>query len=184
MPDRLQQRLVEIGAPADVRALAADLTAQAVRDPLTGLYNRRFFDETLAQTVETARRYGRDLSLVLFDLDHLKELNDTCGHPAGDRALKTVTHLLMQTARKADMVCRIGGDEFAILLSETALPAARLFLERFFNILRGFNTHSHRAEGILSVTAGAASLPAEDLYAAADAALLQNKAGRSPTPTQ
>ena len=75
MPDRLQQRLVEIDAPADVHALAAELAEQAVRDSLTGLYNRRFFDEALTQTIETARRYGRELSLVLFDLDNFKTVN-------------------------------------------------------------------------------------------------------------
>lgn len=167
MPDRLQQRLAEIGAPDDVRALAAALADQAVRDPLTGLYNRRFFDEMLAQTAETARRYGRDLSLILFDLDHLKELNDTCGHQAGDQALKTFARLLTQTARKADIACRIGGDEFAVILPETGRSEARIFLDRLF---KNLNTPS--------ASAGIAALPAEDLFAAADAQLLRAKADK------
>jgi diguanylate cyclase (GGDEF)-like protein len=169
MPDRLQQRLAEINAPADVRALAAELAEQAVRDPLTGLYNRRFFDEALSQHIETARRYGRDLSLILFDLDHLKRINDTHGHPAGDRVLKTFAQRLIQTARKADLVCRIGGDEFAVLLPETSVSAARKFSHRFFQALE--------AAGI-QASCGISGLPAASLLDAADSALLQNKAGR------
>ena len=169
MPDRLQRRLAEIGAPADVRALAAELAEQAVHDPLTGLYNRRFFDEALAQNIETARRYNRELSLVLFDLDDFKKVNDKHGHQAGDEVLKTFAQLLMKTARKADMVCRIGGDEFAVILPETGLSNARNLTDRFFQTLEnsGINT-----------SAGAAALPSENLFAAADVALRAAKPSR------
>ncbi|MFA7257690.1 MAG: GGDEF domain-containing protein [Kiritimatiellales bacterium] len=181
MPDRLQQRLVEIGAPADVRALAADLAEQAVRDSLTGLYNRRFFDEALAQNIETARRYNRELSLILFDLDNFKTVNDTCGHLAGDEVLRTFTKLLQKTARKADIVCRVGGDEFAVILPETGLSKGRNFLNRFFQglektggIFPTLGTKSSK-DWKLSASAGAAALPAENLFAAADAELLAAK---------
>jgi diguanylate cyclase (GGDEF)-like protein len=167
MTDRLQQRLSEIGAPADVRALAAELAEQAVHDPLTGLYNRRFFDEALAQSIETARRYGRELSLILFDLDGFKAVNDTCGHEAGDCVMKNFAQLLQATARKSDTVCRIGGDEFAVILPETGLSNARKFAERFSAI-------SGKTKDI-QASAGLSALPSDNLFAAADRELLAAK---------
>jgi diguanylate cyclase (GGDEF)-like protein len=174
MPDRLQQRLAEINAPADVRALAAELAEQAVRDPLTGLYNRRFFDAALLQHIETARRYERELSLVLFDLDHFKKVNDTCGHEAGDAVLKTFAGLLQETARKADIICRIGGDEFAVILPETEFSRVRNFLDRFFQTLEGCG-EAFSTVGKINASAGAAALPSEHLFADADASLLAAK---------
>jgi diguanylate cyclase (GGDEF)-like protein len=173
MPDRLQLRLAEINAPADVRALAAELAEQVVRDPLTGLYNRRFFDEALAQNIEAARRYGRELSLVLFDLDGFKRINDTYGHQVGDAALIAFAKLLGKTARKADMVCRIGGDEFAVILPETELSKVRSFTDR---ILQGLQSAGVRP-GVESIKAsiGAAALPSDNLFTAADSELLSAK---------
>jgi diguanylate cyclase (GGDEF)-like protein len=170
MPDCLQQRLAEIGAPADVRALAAELAEQAVRDPLTGLYNRRFFDAALSQHIETARRYGRELSLVLFDLDHFKKVNDTCGHEAGDAVLKTFAGLLQETARKADIVCRIGGDEFSVILPETEFSGVRNFLDRFFQTLE-VSGEVFPGIGKINASAGVAALPSDHLFADADALL-------------
>ncbi len=201
MPDRLQRRLAEIGAPADIRELAAELAEQAVRDPLTGLYNRRFFDEALVQNIETSRRYNRDLCLVLFDLDRFKEVNDTFGHEAGDVVLKTFSRLLLKTARKADIVCRIGGDEFAVILPETGLFtrqegerlaqsdgnetkcsgngwkfAGRVFqcLETSADFFPNIGTKSSKGWK-LSASAGAAALPCENLFDAADQELLRSK---------
>lgn len=201
MDHPLQKRLVEIGAPDDVLELAAELAEQAIRDPLTGLTNRRYFDEALAQHIETARRYDRPLSLVLFDLDEFKVLNDTCGHEAGDIALKTFARLLLQTARKADIICRIGGDEFAVILPETGLSNAWKFSERFFQTLdlsaakvlfgtpkRSDHQERQKVQPVfptlgtksskgwnLRASAGAAALPCENLFAAADTNLLRNK---------
>jgi diguanylate cyclase (GGDEF)-like protein len=167
MPDRLQRRLAEIGAPADVCALAAELAEQAVRDPLIGLYNRRFFDEALAQNIEAARRYGRELSLVLFDLDNFKQINDTCGHQAGDEMLKIFARRLQETVRKADIVCRIGGDEFAVILPETGLANALRFTERFYEIMEKTSE--------IRFSAGMSALPSDNLFGAADAELLRAK---------
>jgi diguanylate cyclase (GGDEF)-like protein len=177
MPDRLQRRLAEIGAPADVCELAAQLAEQAVRDPLTGLYNRRFFDEALAQNIESARRYGRELSLVLFDLDNFKAVNDTCGHQAGDEVLKTFAHLLQKAARKADIVCRIGGDEFAIILPETGLSNVWKFTARIFQGL-GKSEELFPTVGKIRASSGAAALPAKNLFAEADSALRAAKPAR------
>jgi len=170
MPNRLQQRLAEIGAPADVCKLASELAELAVRDPLTGLYNRRFFDEALAQNIETARRYGRELSLIIFDLDDLKVVNDTRGHQAGDEILKTFAQLLKNNSRKADIVCRIGGDEFAVILPEAGRSDVQNFTERFLRILG--ETKGVRA------SAGMSSLSSGNLFADADAALLAVKHAR------
>jgi two-component system cell cycle response regulator len=139
------------------------LQEQAVRDGLTGLYNRRYFDETLADHVQTARRYGRELSLVLLDLDRFKRVNDTLGHAAGDAVLKAFADGLRVHARQADILCRIGGDEFAVILPETGRTGAGRFAARIAEIAQ------HPA------AAGIAALPCEDLFAAADAALLAEK---------
>lgn len=170
MSELLQRRLVEIGAPEDVLALAAALAEQAVRDPLTGLYNRRFFEEALIRQTETARRYGRALSLVLLDLDHFKQINDTQGHPVGDAVLRETARRLQAVARKADVLCRIGGDEFAAILPETELAGARTLLQRFFREME-------KAEPI-RVSGGAATLSEEPLFSAADAALRDAKQQR------
>ena len=100
------------------------LRAQADRDPLTGLLNRRAFMRELEAEIERSRRYGRPLALALGDLDDFKAINDSDGHPGGDRALEEVAALLEGTLRASDFVFRIGGDEFALLLPETGAEAA------------------------------------------------------------
>jgi diguanylate cyclase (GGDEF)-like protein len=140
------------------------LNEQATRDGLTGLRNRRFFEETLADHISAANRYNRKLSLVLFDIDRFKQINDTHGHEAGDTVLKGFAKLLKSTARAADIVCRIGGDEFAAILPETGLSNAWTFSGRLL-----------AKQKYPTVTAGIAALPCDNLYAAADADLLRRK---------
>ena len=141
------------------------LNEQATRDWLTGLYNRRYFEETLADHIEAANRYDRDLSLVLFDIDHFKQINDSQGHEAGDAVLQRFAKVLKSTARKADIVCRFGGDEFAVILPETGKESAEKFIERV----------KHESSAF-SVTAGAATLPCDSLITTADDELLAKKA--------
>lgn len=177
MIDPLQKRLVEIGAPEDVRRAVAELADQAVRDPLTNLFNRRFFQEALEQHGCEARRYHRPLSLVLLDLDRMKQVNDRYGHAAGDRVLRCVARCLRETARSADLLCRIGGDEFAVLLPETGLEGARRFVDRFQERL-----HGETVEGVpvaLSASAGVAGGAPGQLFAEADAELLRIKRSRN-----
>lgn len=88
-------------------------------DPLTGLYNRLAFDEKFKYEIERSDRYKRDLSLLIFDIDHFKNVNDTYGHPIGDMVLQDLSNLISRSLRKNDIFCRFGGEEFTILLPET-----------------------------------------------------------------
>src|SRR5581483_2299802 len=83
-------------------------------DALTGLHNRRYFHETLAREVGRARRYGRRLALILFDLDDFKAINDRIGHLSGDAVLAEVAQRMLSVVRSADVACRVGGDEFGV----------------------------------------------------------------------
>jgi len=100
------------------------LEREADADPLTGLANHRAFHDRLRTEVERAQRYGRPLSLACLDVDGFKDVNDQFGHQAGDKVLREVAARLTTVARSADLVARIGGDEFAILLPETTAEAA------------------------------------------------------------
>jgi diguanylate cyclase (GGDEF)-like protein len=106
--------------------LRASLTAQSTQDALTGLYNRRFFDETLEKELRRAQRNTRPLSLLLVDLDHFKDVNDTLGHDAGDSLLCAVATILKSGVRSSegDIACRFGGDEFVLLLPDSPLVIA------------------------------------------------------------
>ena len=125
----LQQQLDE------KRVLQALLQEQVNRDPLTGLYNRRYFSSTLERELARCRREQQSLSLVLIDVDHFKKVNDTYGHPAGDEVLKQLGTLLSQQARAGDVACRFGGEEFFMMLpnmpAEVALERAEQWRAAF-----------------------------------------------------
>ena len=161
---------------------AAQLLARATSDQLTGLPGHAAFHEALAAAVSEARHYGRDLSFVLFDLDHFKLINDTFGHPVGDEVLKQVARLACDLAREGEIVARVGGEEFAWLLPQTDADNAFRAGER----LREAIASQPVADVPLTISVGvcdlkAAATPAE-LYRLTDGALYWAKAhGRNIT---
>jgi len=116
--DQLQQRLSEIGS------LQEQLREQAIRDVLTGLYNRRYLEETLDREVTKAKRKPQDISVVLIDIDRFKGINDTYGHSIGDQVLRSLGQLLRRSTRGGDVACRYGGEEFVVVMTETNAESA------------------------------------------------------------
>jgi len=108
----------------EIDALQGQLREQANRDPLTGLYNRRYLDSTLERELARCKRNGQPLALILVDVDHFKRLNDTYGHQAGDKVLIRLGSILSGMARAGDVACRYGGEEFLVLLPTMPLSTA------------------------------------------------------------
>ncbi len=102
----------------------------AFRDSLTGIYNHRYFQEVLSKEIARSRRYHRSLSVLIFDIDYFKKVNDTHGHPAGDKVLVQLAQSIEKTIRPSDVLARYGGEEFIIVLPETNLAGLRVFAER------------------------------------------------------
>jgi len=102
----------------------------AFRDGLTGLFNHRYFQEGMDRELELAQRYGREFSLIIFDIDHFKKINDTYGHPAGDQVLIAISKTAELAVRKPDIVARYGGEEFAVILPETGFRDAKEVADR------------------------------------------------------
>ncbi len=162
--------------------LQAAVQTLTVTDELTGLHNRRFFEDELRREVERSRRSERDVSLVMIDVDHFKDYNDGFGHRAGDEALRRVGALLAgATHRRLDTVSRYGGEEFAVLLAETDLEGARCVAERMraaIAVCRDFQRTLTISAGV--ATLGSCGIDAEQLVLRADQALYQAKgAGRN-----
>ena len=145
-------------------------------DALTGLHNRRFFHETLAREVARAHRYERTLGLIVFDLDDFKEVNDRIGHLAGDAVLAEAAERVRDVVRSADIACRVGGDEFAVILPESTLEDADQLYRR---IQHAVSVRPIGQGGKLYLSAGVAELRADDdavsLFQRADDALYRAK---------
>ncbi len=146
---------------------------QAIRDPLTGVYNRRFFYETLGKELHRAERYGSEVSVVLFDIDNFKAINDSLGHGAGDDALRRVAEIATAALRPTDSFARLGGEEFGLLLPETNQLDALLVAERLRTAIARNNILSDRR---VTISGGISSCPKDaielgSLITQADAAL-------------
>src|SRR5215216_4500143 len=168
--DGIVRQLEEARDEARRNRLLADL------DGLTGLHNRRYFHELLAREVARAQRYGRELALVVFDLDDFKSINDRLGHLAGDAVLAEVAERVRSVVRSADVACRVGGDEFGIILPESTLADAEQLSHR---MQAAVASRPIGDAGNLQLSAGAAELRPEDdatkLFERTDDALYRAK---------
>jgi diguanylate cyclase (GGDEF)-like protein len=188
-------RLAELNRQLRKQAAATDalqqqLREQALRDPLTGLHNRRYLFEVAPRHLELAQRRGENLCVVLLDLDRFKALNDSYGHDAGDAMLKAFASLLQQSLRRSDVVCRHGGEEFVVVMPDISLVGADTMLERLLVAYQQVRVSTPRH--VLppsSFSAGIATFPAhgqtlDQLLSRADRALYQAKeAGRARIQT-
>ncbi len=151
----------------------------AIRDALTGLHNYRYFKESLLYEVERSRRYNTALSLLFLDIDDFKQINDTMGHLHGDAILRRVSEILKDGIRLADLLCRYGGDEFVLLMSQTPLEQAVLSADRLRRLIAQSPMHEGGRGLGVTVSIGVASLQSgmsmEDLIKAADSALYRAK---------
>ena len=158
------------------RESQAELERLSVTDALTGLYNRRHLMGTLATEVQRSRRLRRPFSVLLADVDHFKQYNDTHGHPAGDAALARIAEILRKTTRGVDCVARYGGEEFFVMLLETTVGTAAIVAER----IRARVAIEEFAGGRITISIGVAECPShgdtpESLIESADAAMYEAK---------
>jgi diguanylate cyclase (GGDEF)-like protein len=159
--DRIElEQLAERAGPAIENARRFREARQlADLDALTGLHNRRFFHDTLAREVARAHRYERQLALIIFDLDDFKAINDRIGHLAGDAVLAGAADVIRSVVRSADIACRVGGDEFAVILPESGLQEAEQLYTR---LQQALEERPLGDAGRLRLSAGVAELAKGD----------------------
>lgn len=183
--DQLRQLEVvalQAGASLD-RAHLFERTEQlATTDGLTGLTNHRTFQERLDARLAESQRYGRNLSVLLCDVDHFKSVNDTYGHPVGDQVLRAVAAILAREARTTDIVARYGGEEFVIAMPETDGAGAQVIAERIRERVQAAVTETTLGKLRVTISLGVATFPADaarkaELLEAADACLYAAKRG-------
>lgn len=165
--------------------LQETLRTQSIRDPLTGLFNRRYLEASTERELARAQRHPHDVAVIMMDIDHFKKFNDTFGHEAGDLLLAQFANLLKKSSRSEDIACRYGGEEFVLILPEISLPVVRQSMERLREQAKELQVqYRGQSLGTVTVSMGVAMFPEhgqsiEDLFRVADAALYQAKhAGR------
>ena len=155
----------------------------AYLDGLTGIFNRRFFEMRIMEEIERARRYGTSIAVIMADIDQFKRLNDEFGHLLGDEVLRQASSLFHRELRKTDIVCRYGGEEFAILLPQTSAVQARPIAEKLRRLVEGWNFPG--VPRTITISAGVAGFPShgrtrDEIIQAADSGLYAAKqAGRN-----
>jgi diguanylate cyclase (GGDEF)-like protein len=165
--------------------LREKLHAQATHDLLTGLFNRRYLEDTLWRELHRAHRRNSPLGIAMLDLDHFKRFNDTFGHDAGDSLLRELGRLLREKLRKSDIACRYGGEEFVLILPDSSLGDIQDRVEQICGLFKELKIrHGDQLLSTVGVSAGVAAAPehgstAAELLRAADNALYAAKqAGR------
>jgi diguanylate cyclase (GGDEF)-like protein len=165
----------------EAKRLTDSLKQAMLRDPMTGLYNRRFLEETTDSMLAAATRRGTALGVLMCDLDHFKQVNDTHGHDVGDAVLREIASVLLKTARASDLVVRFGGEEFLVVLQDSAVESATAVAERIRRTVEA--TRISTAHGVLKKTMsiGVAELPRDgssfwEVVKLADLALYRAKA--------
>ena len=161
--------------------LRTHLREQSIRDSLTGLFNRRYLEETLEREFNRAVRLQRPVGVIMLDLDHFKNFNDTFGHEAGDVLLRRLGSFLKQHLRGGDLACRYGGEEFALILPEVSLENVRLRAEQLREGIKQLNVqYNNTILPALALSVGIAMFPehgstSQRVLNAADAALYEAK---------
>jgi len=185
-----RQRLAASAAAQIALSLASvklreKLRDQSIRDPLTGLFNRRFMEESLQRELIRARRKNHPLSVLFLDIDHFKRFNDTFGHDAGDLVLQSAAELLTGFFRGDDIPCRWGGEEFAVILPDSTSQNAATRADELRSEVKKLNLrYRNVALAQITVSIGVAAFPehgsnCEELFRIADRCLYQSKsAGR------
>ena len=157
------------------------LRTQSVRDPLTGLFNRRYMEESLERELRRAARNEQGVAVIMLDIDRFKHFNDMFGHQAGDALLRALGDFLTQRTRGQDVACRFGGEEFAIILAGASLSAAVQRAELFRQEVKQLSVqHAGQLLGRISLSIGVAAYPghggtSEELVRNADQALYRAK---------
>ncbi len=172
----IEALVLKAGPAIDNARHFREVRHQADIDALTGLHNRRYFHETLARETARAQRYNRRLALIVFDIDNFKAINDRLGHLAGDAVLEELSERVREAVRHADVACRVGGDEFAVVLPESTLADAEQLYGR---IQAAVASRPIAHAGQLLLSAGIAELRAQDdpvgFFERADEALYRAK---------
>ncbi len=159
---------------------------QAMKDPLTGVLNRQAYEEKIEEEYQRWKRYGHPLSLLVVDIDHFKRVNDTFGHLAGDKALKALALRLLQNVREVDVVTRYGGEEFVVIMPDTAVDAAYKVAEKLRSVVASAGFHYRRQPVNITISCGLSGFREGDelnsVFSRADEALYEaKKAGRNRT---
>ena len=187
---RLRGQLAQqIRSLAKVENLASEVYKLAALDQLTGLYNRRSGEQRLSQEISRAQRHGRPLTILLMDLDSLKQVNDNLGHAAGDLVLKSFAERLQKAIRGSDQAVRLGGDEFMVILPECRADEVRHVLARVEGLTIEYNNEKVSCQFSRGWTDYKPGESPQDLLKRADDALYANKragklSGSRPTPSQ
>lgn len=167
----------------ELRRMNEQLRRLSITDPLTGLYNRRQFEELMNTEILLSLRHGDVNSLLAIDIDHFKRINDSHGHKAGDAVLRQVADLLVENVRRSDMVCRVGGEEFVVCLKRAPESAATNVAEKLRKAIADASFSVDGEPIPVTISVGIASVPgaggsarrAEDLFELADKALYHSK---------